>query len=453
MRLRSAVLALSIFGSLQQSTIAQTVPPPPANGSFGGPAAYTVTGRIKKLPNGGRPAGRVAFPSLADPSTLKITLDRDACFGQCPIYSVEIDGDGTVQYLGSGFVAVAGKHTSKISDQAVRDLIALFRGADFFWLFDRYAASVTDNPTYRVGIAFDGKKKVVEDYVGAAVGMPQSVTDLEEAIDRAAGVRKWVAGDADTMDSLRAEGWDFRVNDDVHLQLLETAALSNTDLVEKLLAAGVSAKTRFGCEALSAAADKGDTEAIKALTGAGAPTHWAAGTGDRNYPCEALQTAARRGVPEIIQFILNEHPDVNATDESGTTALMELAGNDFVTTELKGQNFGEAARLLIAAGADVNARDQRGESAIMKAHYDPGLVRILLRSGATDINRLDALGRTPLMASTDPDVSQALLEAGADPYLKDVDGKTTLDWADERNKDGRPVLERWMTAHPQKQPN
>ena len=80
-----------------------------------GPAAYTVMGPISRLPNDGRPETKVPFPEIKDWNTLKITLTRGPCFGSCPAYSVEIDGDGTVRYNGKGWVAIEGIDTAKDS--------------------------------------------------------------------------------------------------------------------------------------------------------------------------------------------------------------------------------------------------------------------------------------------------------------------------------------------------
>jgi hypothetical protein len=138
-----------------------------------------------------RPAQKIAFPAIADWRTLKIRLERSGCFGTCPIYSVEITGDGTVNYLGERFVAVSGGQTTHISQKAVRDLYDAFVKADFFWTLDEYMGHVTDLPTYKVTLSFDGRTKRVVDYAGQMVGLPKAVADVEDAIDKTAGTEKW----------------------------------------------------------------------------------------------------------------------------------------------------------------------------------------------------------------------------------------------------------------------
>jgi hypothetical protein len=139
-----------------------------------------------------RPAQKVPFPVISDWRTLRIRLERSGCYGTCPIYSVEISGDGTVNYLGERFVKVSGGQTARINRKAVHDLYNAFAKADFFWTLDSYESPVTDMPTYIVSISFDGHAKSVLDYAGKSQGLPKAVADLEDAIDKAAGTEKWV---------------------------------------------------------------------------------------------------------------------------------------------------------------------------------------------------------------------------------------------------------------------
>jgi hypothetical protein len=361
------VLALGLsFAALGQNTEQGA-----ANGGSGAPVATTAMGIVAKLPHGGRPAKEIAFPEISDWRSLKIVLQRGVCFGTCPVYRVEIDGDGTVSYEGDGYVAIVGAHKTHVSEADVRDLFAAFRKAKFFWLLDSYRAPITDFPDYSVAIAFDSYGKAVDDYAGDVVGMPKDVRDLEEKIDRIAETKRWVAGDATTLTSLQAEGWDFHAGDDAHVKLLESAADSGSaGLLKALLDAGVPASNPSGCAALESAAYQGEAAKVAMLLAAKAQVY----APDKKGDCIPLMEAAQRGDGAIV-------------------------------------------KLLIDAHADVNARD-----------------------GA---------GRTVLMNSDDPGIVTALLAAGADLHLKDNDGKTILDLAGPKDEI-RPILERWMTEHPQK---
>jgi hypothetical protein len=134
------------------------------------------------------------FPEISDWNSLRITLERGGCLGTCPIYKVEIRGDGTVLYDGTQFVAVTGRQEDHIPVAAVRELFEQFRKTNYFAYSDVYTIVGFDVPTYTTSIAFDGRSKSVLNFDGPSVGMPRVVTDLENAIDRAANTDKWIKG-------------------------------------------------------------------------------------------------------------------------------------------------------------------------------------------------------------------------------------------------------------------
>src|SRR5580704_2345024 len=85
-----------------------------------------------------------------------ITLKRTACFGTCPIYSLEIFEDGRLHYSGTQFVAAIGPRQAQIPPAAVKALIDNFIKIDYFDLKDVYETRqnpdgttemITDQPT------------------------------------------------------------------------------------------------------------------------------------------------------------------------------------------------------------------------------------------------------------------------------------------------------------------
>jgi ankyrin repeat protein len=70
-----------------------------------------------------------------------------------------------------------------------------------------------------------------------------------------------------------------------------------------------------------------------------------------------LMDAARTGNAEAVKALLAAGADVNAKDADGNTALMAAAK--------KGRTPPETVKALLAAGADINAKNNKGETALM----------------------------------------------------------------------------------------
>ena len=155
--------------------------------TFAFAAAFAATAIVSACAGNG-----ASGSGVNDWNSLEITLTRGVCFGACPDYSVTIHGDGRVDYDGRRFVAETGHRETRIQESAVRALFAKFMAAKFFSLNDKYHAQVTDLPTYSLTLAYDGRTKTVSDYGGRMMGMPDSVTELERAVDEAANSEQWL---------------------------------------------------------------------------------------------------------------------------------------------------------------------------------------------------------------------------------------------------------------------
>jgi len=171
-----------------------------------------------------------------------MTLSRSGCFGSCPSYSVEIHGDGTTLYKGNSYVVLTGEHRDHLSAEHVSEILDAFRKADYFSLKDEYSYPVTDCPTYTTSFQVDQVSKSVTDYVGDEAGMPQSVSDPEETIDRVAGAMKWIKGNGETVSALKREGWDFR-SPEAAKALARASQEGNSALVRGLLSQRSSLRT------------------------------------------------------------------------------------------------------------------------------------------------------------------------------------------------------------------
>jgi len=192
------------------------------------------------------------------------------------------------------------------------------------------------------------------------------------------------------------------------------------ELIESLIDAKVEpnddAKALFGSTPLLSAFMLGKKPLAHALVLLGSDVHATNNDDGRT----ALHYAVWYGWVEIVKLLIEAGADVNAKSNEGDTALHD--------TVLK--NRVEIARMLIKAGADVNAKYNEGNTALHWAARlnNVKIVRILIEAGS-DVNEKDNDGDTALYYAVWYNwvhVVQILIYAGTDVNEKDKDGDSAL---------------------------
>ena len=143
-----------------------------------------------------------------------------------------------------------------------------------------------------------------------------------------------------------------------------------------------------------------------------------------------LSGAAMQGDRDAVRLLIAQGADVNAAQGDGMTALHWAAFKDDV----------DMARVLIKAGANVKAEtriDATTPLFMAARNGDAAMIDLLLYAGA-DAKSADKLGTTPLMmaaASGSADAVKVLLDHGADVNAKEsAHGQTALMFAAAMNR-------------------
>jgi len=401
-----------------------------------------------------------SFPPI-DRDKLLITLQRSACYGSCPDYLVTVDGRGHVVFVTSPMAAdevtdlhrafsrsngvlVDGRHEDTIAADQVDRLVEQFRSASFFDLQDEYVGRVTDNPTFVLTIDTGNGIKRVVDYVGKSAGMPAVVTDLERAVDATAGTARWVDGGEGLVSWLDRASFDF-ASEKAALIAVEGASNDAADetligfidrglSLERKVPVGAGRSESVGEALMRGAISRGRTALFDELVGRGWLDRLKTGEAARLFAAQSggcnpafVETGARAGLA------------IDARGEDGNTALRNLAGNYACDND---QARLATARALLDRGADPNARNDAGESAIFEVE-DPDLLDLLYARGA-DSSVRDNEGNSAVFSSWTDEIVLRHLQHGASAEGRYYDKRTLRQQMKERPM---PQAEAWLAEN------
>ena len=189
----------------------------------------------------------------------------------------------------------------------------------------------------------------------------------------------------------------------MYQELLDAVTGNDAERVEHLLQSGTNADPDGADEttALYLASTRGRLQVVRALLAHGAAPNRISGGEDEGLP---LSGAAAWDHTEVVEALLAAGADLAARESDGWSALLWAASNGRA----------DALRVLLEAGADAEDANESGETALTLATRRGalGAVRVLLEAGA-DPARADGEGDTPLTIANDwlgTQLESALLE-------------------------------------------
>jgi hypothetical protein len=135
---------------------------------------------------------------------LKIT--RGPCFGECPVYQLEVHADGFVKYVGRFHVLEIGLRQSRIEPFSVGLISdALVRSGFFDLPTDCCTCKVTDadDQVTTIEVTRAQGARTLEDIRGCPQGAPRALKWLEDVIVYLAEADRWIGPEHRP----RAPGW------------------------------------------------------------------------------------------------------------------------------------------------------------------------------------------------------------------------------------------------------
>jgi ankyrin repeat protein/cell wall assembly regulator SMI1 len=208
----------------------------------------------------------------------------------------------------------------------------------------------------------------------------------------AAWLKAVSTGDRKKIEKYMNDGIDINSEHEGQTALLITARQGDSGLTRFLLSQGakINAKTREGNCAAQYAAWFGQLDTLKLLIERGADLDL------EEKGRSLLHYAAYAGDAAMLDFLLEQGMDVNRYSSLGTPLICAAGKN------IKGAENIRALCFLLEAGADINAADNNGETALMKAaaagHNE--IVKELIARGA-NISATDNKGNTALTKAAD----------------------------------------------------
>ena len=286
----------------------------------------------------------------------------------------------------------------------------------------------TDNEGYTcLIIACNGHTEVVRYLVGLKdVDVNHKADDHFSALHCAVDEKH-----PDVVEVLIAAGADIEIKDEMGCSPLLFASkqgdLSADALavVKVLVKAGadVCATDNEGLTCLAIAALLGHTEIVRYLTSLQAV--------DVNHKVDdfsALHHAVYSVHPDVVEVLIAAGADIEARDNGRSPLQMACSKEEIAVV-----------KMLVKAGAEVCATDNAGYTCLMYAACNghTETVRYLVGLPGVDLHHKNYEGDTALAACEHPAVMEVLIDAGADIETKSNLGRTPLHWASMKGQVAR----------------
>lgn len=393
--------------------------------------------------------------------SVRLRLQRQACEGMCPVYSVEINGDGSVIYKGSDYVDVQGEHRYQVPQTDVAGLVEKLKTNGVWSLRRQYSARAPDAPTVVLTMRIGSAEHSLVDRLGTVVGMPAAVDDFEDEIDRVARTSMWIALSPEGLAHLKAEGFRFQSREAGALLARAVTAGRDEAVLLDLVKLGAPLDSPLDpderlhsdepASLLEEALLNGQAALVDLLIQQGALQ--SRGKVDAGKLDAAFRAAIAGGRLALVQKIWNagdgRHPALTFPEASESGWGTRPTSVALLLSPAREEQAWEGLPIvewLSAQGASLKDRSMDGITLlhVAIAARDKALVRYLTAQGLKDTAQGN--GPTVLQSAQDEDSALMLLESGASQPPRGEAGRQYQMYVQTRR--WNRVAE-WLKAHPQ----
>jgi len=116
-----------------------------------------------------------------------ITMEKTACYGKCPVYTITIYGTGKAEYEGRKNVKKLGKYQMQLNPDETLKIFKAFDASNFSDFQSEYDTGVTDVPSTIISFFHRGYKKNIKDRMAA----PEELKNLERMVEGVVDGEGW----------------------------------------------------------------------------------------------------------------------------------------------------------------------------------------------------------------------------------------------------------------------
>jgi hypothetical protein len=384
-----------------------------------------------------------------DPGKVHIRLTRVNGRSMDPAYSIDIYGDGRMDYDGTSFLRPIGREGAALPPQGkesyalplaeVNRLVHSAVNKGLMSLAKVYRGNVLHCMSNTITLELDGQTQQIVDCAGHTVGMPAQVSEFEMEIDQVleAAVRHRLSPAG--LAQLAAQGFQF--DTPAGMDLMERAVDANREAGDAVVLAlfdRLNPSDMRGAQVARAenlqrnivfyAAHQGRVRLLTLLISRGALSR--DGEYEQARIDEAFAAAVLGGQPALVRMLWQlpdkaPHPTLlfEDTGEAPTTAsvrvpLTLMLGKNPMRINVA--NDMEIAKFLVLKGCDPRAVAANKHTLLhtAAASNDVNFVRYVLTLGV-DPSAADAHGFTALDHTNNEDVALALVAGGMLPASAD----------------------------------